>query len=182
MDNRWRIEKLTKALQQTTDSLEASAAVVVLLRTVGQDFQVLLVKRAEALTDAWSGQTALPGGKRDPEDKDIKATVVRETLEETGINLLEDCLFLGTMKPLRSIQKPKMKIAPFVVLQKKEQQIKLNEELTKYFWARLKELEKNKERVKLPLGEFPAFTTNKHVIWGLTYNILQNLLSLISDI
>jgi 8-oxo-dGTP pyrophosphatase MutT (NUDIX family) len=108
-------EKLSKTLK-TTECLDAGAAVVVLLRSADQEFQVLLVKRAEKSTDPWSGQTAFPGGKRDPEDKDLKETVVRETLEETGINLCEGCRFLGAMEPVRSTQRPEMKILPFVVL------------------------------------------------------------------
>ena len=62
----------------------------------------MFVKRAEKSTDPWSGQTALPGGKCDPKDQDMKATVVRETLEETGINLLEGYQFLGVMDPVNS--------------------------------------------------------------------------------
>ena len=182
MDNDRKIEKLAKPLKQTSESLNANAAVVVLLRVAGQDFHVLLVKRAENPTDKWSGQTALPGGKRDPEDIDIKATVVRETLEETSINLLDDCRFVGTMEPLSSVEKPEIKILPFIVMQEKEQVIKLNQELTEYFWAPLKELDSHKGTAKLKLGEFPAYKIDKHVIWGLTYNILHNLLSLLSDI
>ena len=182
MDNNGKIKKLAKALKQTSESMDSNAAVVVLLRAAGQDFHVLFVKRTENPTDTWSGQIALPGGKRDPEDIDIKATVIRETLEETSINLLEDCRFLGTMEPLKSVEKPEMKILPFIVLQEKEQTIKLNEELTEYFWAPIKELASHKRTVKLSLGEFPAYTIDKQVIWGLTYNILHNLLSLLSDI
>jgi 8-oxo-dGTP pyrophosphatase MutT (NUDIX family) len=173
-------EKLSKTLKQTSDFLDANAAVVVLLRVSDQDFQVLLVKRAEKSGDPWSGQTALPGGKRDSKDKDLKATVVRETLEETSINLLEGCRFLGAIEPLKSIQRPEMKILPFVVLQEKEQAIKLNEELTEYFWTPLKELGNHKGTAKLSLGEFPAYIIENNIIWGLTYNILHNLLSLLS--
>ena len=83
MDYNGITEKLSKTLKPAED-LDAGAAVVVLLRAADQEFQVLFVKRAEKLTDPWSGQTAFPGGKRDPEDKDLKETVVRETLEETA--------------------------------------------------------------------------------------------------
>ncbi|MCK4884826.1 CoA pyrophosphatase, partial [Candidatus Bathyarchaeota archaeon] len=136
-------EKLSKT-QKTTECVDANAAVVALLRVAGQDFQVLLVKRAEKSSDPWSGQTALPGGKRNPEDRNLKETLVRETSEETGINLHEGCRFLGAMEPLRSTRRPEMKVLPFVVLLEKEQAIKLSEELTEYFWTPLKELAKHK--------------------------------------
>jgi 8-oxo-dGTP pyrophosphatase MutT (NUDIX family) len=182
VDHKGIIEKLSKMLKQTTEDLDAQAAVVVLLKTKGQDFQVLFVKRAEKSTDPWSGQTALPGGKRNPEDRNMNETVVRETVEETGINILEGYRFLGAMEPLRATQKPEMKILPFVVLQEKEQTIKLNEELTEYFWTPLKELVHNKGSVKFSFREFPAYIIENNVIWGLTYRIVHNLLSLLSTI
>ena len=179
MDHKRIIEKLSKTLKQTTGDLDVQAAVVVLLKTNGQDFQVLFVKRAEKSTDPWSGQTALPGGKRNPEDRNMKETVVRETVEETSINILEGYRFLGAMEPLRSTQKPEMKILPFVVLQEKEQQIKLNEELTEYFWIPLNELVHNKRSVKFRFEEYPAYIIENNVIWGLTYKIMHKLLTLI---
>lgn len=175
-------EKLSKMLKQTTEGVDAQAAVVVLFRGIDQDFQVLFVNRAEKPTDPWSGQTALPGGKRNPEDRDMKETVVRETMEETGINLLDGCRFLGAMEPLRSTQKPEMQILPFVVLQEKEQAIKLNEELTGYFWIPIKELAKHTGTVKSSFGEQPAYIIEKQIIWGLTYRIMHKLLSLLQSI
>lgn len=176
------VERLAEILEQTFESLDANAAVVVLLRAVNQGFQVLFVKRSEKDGDPWSGQTAFPGGKRDPEDRNLKETVVREALEETSINLLECCRFLGAMEPVRSTQKPEMQILPFVVLLEKEQAIKLNEELTEYFWTPLKELAKLRGTARFSFGEYPAYIIERHIIWGLTYKILHNLLSLFSSI
>ena len=176
------VERLSKMLKPKSENLDANAAVVALLRATDQDFQVLFVKRAEKISDPWSGQTAFPGGKRDPEDRNLKETVVRETLEETRINLLVGCRFLGAMEHVRSTQKPEMKILPFVVLLEKEQAIKLNEELTEYFWTPLKELAKHKGTVKFSFGEYPAYIIENHIIRGLTYKIMQNLLSVSSSI
>jgi 8-oxo-dGTP pyrophosphatase MutT (NUDIX family) len=176
------IQRLAEMLKQTSEKLDANAAVVVLLKSTNQDFQVLFVKRSERFGDPWSGQTAFPGGKGSPEDRNLKETVVRETLEETSINLVEGCRFLGAMEPVRSTQKPEMQVLPFVVLLEKEQAIELNEELTEYFWTPLKELAKHKGTAKFSFGEYTAYVIGKHVIWGLTYRILQNLLSLFSSI
>ena len=181
MDYNRIAEKLSKTMK-TTEYLDVGAAVVVLLRASDQKFQVLLVKRAEKPTDPWSGQIALPGGKRDPADRDLKETVVRESLEETGINLLVGCRFLGAMEPVRSTQRPEMKIIPFVVLMEKTQAVRLNEELTGYFWKPLQELVKCKGTAKFSFGEYPAYIIENHIIWGLTYKILHNLLSLSSSI
>jgi 8-oxo-dGTP pyrophosphatase MutT (NUDIX family) len=41
---------------------------------------------------------ALPGGKRDPEDEDDKATAVRETSEEIGLDISSaDALYIGNL-------------------------------------------------------------------------------------
>jgi 8-oxo-dGTP pyrophosphatase MutT (NUDIX family) len=140
--------------------------------------EILFVKRAERSSDPWSGQTALPGGKRNPEDENLKETVIRETFEETGINLLENCIFLGVMDPLRSIKRPEMKIIPFIFLQKKKQKIELNEELTGYFWIKLVELTRKKSVFKYKLKDHPAYIIKSQVIWGLTRKIVDNLLSI----
>jgi hypothetical protein len=80
---------------------------------------------------------------------------------------------------VRSTQKPEMKVLPFVVFQEKEQTIDLNEELAKYFWMPLAEFAKNKGTVKFGGDEHPAYIINNHVVWGLTYRILDKLLALI---
>ena len=175
-------KRLSKLLKQPIDSLDAHAAVVVLLREKNQGFQVLLVKRAEKAGDPWSGQTALPGGKRSPEDQNLKETVVRETSEETSISLLVGCRFLGAMEAVRSTQKPEMKILPFLVLQEREQAISLNEELTEYFWTPLATLSKNKGTVKFSFGEHPAYIIENYIVWGLTYKILDTLLTLLYSV
>ncbi|MCW4015480.1 MAG: CoA pyrophosphatase [Candidatus Bathyarchaeota archaeon] len=179
MDAKVIIDHLAKTLKSTC-SVNAKAAVVALLKESDSGVQVLFVKRAENPNDTWSGQTALPGGKRDSNDKDLQATAVRETLEETGINLLDGCRFLGTMEPVRSIQKPDMKILPFVILQEKEQAINLNEELSEYFWMPIAELVHSKGNVKFNLKEYPAYLIENKSIWGLTYNIVHNLLALLN--
>ena len=160
-------------LEPASEGQDANAAVALLLKPVDQDLKVLFVKRVENPADPWSGQMAFPGGKRDAKDQNLKQTVVRETLEETNINLLDRCRFLGVMETLRSKQRPEMKILPFVVLLEHEPSIKLNEELEGFVWISSEELVKHKGTVKFSFGEFPAYIVGNSVIWGLTYRILE---------
>lgn len=51
------------------------------------DPELLFIKRAARVGDRWTGHVALPGGKRDPEDEDDKATAIRESQEEVGLDL-----------------------------------------------------------------------------------------------
>ncbi|KAG8982667.1 hypothetical protein FRB94_007980 [Tulasnella sp. JGI-2019a] len=65
--------------------LSRSAAVLVAL-FVGRwgDLYVLLSRRSDDLR-SYAGDTSLPGGKRDPEDKSPEDTARREALEEIGL-------------------------------------------------------------------------------------------------
>lgn len=62
------------------------------------DPEVLFIKRASRAGDRWTGHIALPGGKRDPEDLDDKATAIREVSEEIGLDLTtSDCIEVGNL-------------------------------------------------------------------------------------
>ncbi len=167
------IEKLSRALNRTSEGQDADAAVALLLKPMDQALRVLLVKRVKNPADPWSGQMAFPGGKRDARDRNLKQTVVRETLEETSINLLDRCRFLGMMGSLRSTRRPEMKILPFVVLLEHEPTIKLNEELEEFIWMSLEVLVQHKGVAKFSFGEVQAYTVGNYIIWGLTYRILE---------
>ena len=52
--------------------------------------EALFIKRASRVGDRWTGHVALPGGKRDPEDKDDRDVAIRESLEEIGLDLTTD--------------------------------------------------------------------------------------------
>ena len=170
------LRNLSRVLRSLSDEQGANAAVAVLLKQEKEGFSVFFVKRVENVADPWSGQMAFPGGKRDEKDVNLKQTVVRETLEETGINLLDGCRFLGVLSVLRSRPKPGLRILPFVVFVEHEPRVRLNrEELEDFYWIPFRELVQSKTFVKFDFGEFPAHSVRNRVIWGLTYRILENL-------
>ena len=62
------------------------------------DPEIVFIKRAAREGDRWTSHVALPGGKRDLEDEDDKATAIRETVEEIGLDLKgSDALFVGNL-------------------------------------------------------------------------------------
>ena len=173
-------ESLSRMLKPESEIQNADAAVALLLRPANQDFRVLLVKRTENLSDPWSGQMALPGGKSDPKDQTMKQTVIREILEETDIDVTRGCCFLGALENMRSSVRPKLLVTPFVILLQHEPTITLNEELEGYLWVLLKEMRKCKGTAKLAFGETPAYIVEENVIWGLTYRILEKLTKILA--
>ena len=171
------IERLSEVLRPVSDEQDANAAVTLLLKPKSRDSDTLFVKRVEKPDDPWSGQTAFPGGKRESKDIDLKQTAIRETMEETSINLLFRCNFLGVMTTCRSESKPEMKVLPFIVLLEHEPQIKLNKkELESFVWVSLAEIFRSKNSVTLSFGEFPAYLLRNIVVWRLTYRILNNFI------
>ena len=170
-------DKLSKVLKPVSEVQETNvaAAVALLLKPAHQDLEVLLVKRAKSFTDPWSGQMAFPGGKRDPKDRDLLQTAIRETFEETSINLNHGCCFLGALENTRSGSKPNLLVAPFVILMTNHPTIELSIELVGYLWVSLKSLSRCRRTARLPFGDAPAYVVKGHVVWGLTYRILEQL-------
>lgn len=93
--------------------ITSRAAVAVVL---GPDDHLLLIQRAEREGDPWSGHMAFPGGRAHPEDAGPRATAIRETREEVGLDL-SDATFLGALpvhlNPVRN-PAPSFGIFPFV--------------------------------------------------------------------
>jgi 8-oxo-dGTP pyrophosphatase MutT (NUDIX family) len=172
--------KLSARLKVFSEQLQTVAAVTLLLREVNNSFEILVVKRVENPKDPWSGQMALPGGRRETKDRNMRETAIRETFEETGIDLLTDAHFLGVLDVVKSAVRPDMTVLPFVALLERDPEIRLStEELECYIWVTPKQLTDNKGNTKFSFGTFPAFLIESNVIWGLTYMILTKFLELL---
>lgn len=170
------IAKLPTVLKPISDEQGANAAVALLLKPKRNDFDLLLVKRVENPSDTWSGQMALPGGKREPKDKDLKDTVMRETMEETGIKL-DDRRFLGVLTAISSEPKPEIKILPFIILLENEPKLKLNKaELERFIWVPFEEIVQSKGTVEFSFGKVPAYIFADAIVWGVTYRIISKFI------
>jgi 8-oxo-dGTP diphosphatase len=170
------IEKLPEVLKPVSDEQEAKAAVSLLLKPRRGDFDLLLVKRVENPSDTWSGQMALPGGKRESKDESLKDTAVRETMEEIGV-AVGARRFLGVLDALRSEPRPEFKILPFVVLLDDEPLLKLNKaELEMFIWVPYEEIVQSKGTVQFSFGKVPAYVFAEGIVWGITYRILSEFI------
>jgi 8-oxo-dGTP pyrophosphatase MutT (NUDIX family) len=146
--------------------------------------ELLMIKRADAEGDPWSGHVACPGGRRDPGDHDLRATAIRETWEETGIDLARDGEILGTLDDLapRTPVLPPIVIRPFVAVVSPTVEIVASPEVAAAFWVPLSAL---RERAAWGLGtvhvrgvprEVSTFTHGEHLVWGLTERVLRQML------
>ena len=87
------------------------AGVLVPLRTSGGEVTVTLARRTERVPHH-KGQICFPGGSRDPGDRDLLATAMREAEEEMGIRS-GDVELLGAMERVPTVTG--FCIQPFVV-------------------------------------------------------------------
>jgi 8-oxo-dGTP pyrophosphatase MutT (NUDIX family) len=163
------------------------AAVSVVLRG-GEELELLLIKRAEAEGDPWSGQMALPGGRRDPSDANLLHTAMRETEEETAVSLSERGIHLGRLEPLKpaTTRLPPITIFPYVfgVPEGTDAQAS-SREVDEVLWVPLAALQDPgaESTVEIHYGdnssrEFPCLQIEGRVIWGLTYRILTGFLEI----
>jgi 8-oxo-dGTP pyrophosphatase MutT (NUDIX family) len=164
----------------------ARAAVAAVLREAPAGPELLLLKRAENPRDPWSGNVALPGGRQDPEDPDDLATALRETLEESGLDLRQDGQHLGTLDDLHAIARGRrtgLVITPQVFALHTPRDLQLQErEIAAYRWAPLLPLLQGQHRTSHPyqhegaVYHLPAYDVEGWVVWGLTFQMLQMLL------
>lgn len=169
------------------DYLQAAVSVVV---RANHDLELLLIKRARSERDPWSGHMALPGGRRDREDDSLQVTAVRETLEETGLDLDRLGMPLGRLDEIMpgSVRLPKLTIAPFVYGVPGHAQARVaSREVDAIHWVSLDELRAPATHghvdIPLPGGPrtFPCYHVVGEIVWGLTYRILQQFLQLYPD-
>ncbi|MBN1357753.1 CoA pyrophosphatase [Candidatus Bathyarchaeota archaeon] len=175
------VAKLPAVLKPVSGKQGGNAAVALLLKAGRGDFDLLLVKRVENPSDTWSGQMALPGGKRELKDASLKDTVVRETLEEIGL-ALGSGRFLGVLGAVRSEPKPDFKILPFVVLLDDEPRLKLNKaELETFVWVPYEAVVKSRGTVQFSFGKVPAYIFSEGIVWGITYSILSEFIEAVEN-
>ena len=164
------------------------AAVAVLLHdgAEGGGLEALFIHRAERAGDTWSGQIAFPGGRREPTDSDLRATAIRETREEIGVDLTaaEPLGVLDDMYP-RTPVLPPVVVRPFVFGLVELPAITLNgDEVQDAFWVPFRALAAPGVQREVTIHHrgatriMPAYVVENHTIWGMTERILTNLLSI----
>ena len=172
------------------DGIARRAAVALILRLADDgDVELLMIKRAAYPGDPWSGHIALPGGRHEPGDASLEHTAIRETIEETAIDLTAVGQLLGTLDEVhpRSPRLPPLIIRPFVFVSASDVTIVTSPEVAEAFW------------VPLPLLAHPSatgeatftdrgiertersFQLGQHVVWGLTERILRQFISYACD-
>ena len=173
---------------EAADDDRKRAAVVLALRGEAVDAEALFIVRATDERDPWSGHVALPGGREEPADADLLETALRELREETGLGLAREEV-IGRLDELRPVSRhiPRIAITPFVAWRAQLSGVRRNAEIEGHFWMPLSALREPGRRSSLVIrrdGEemtFPTIEYAGHTVWGLTYSIVQNFLTMLED-
>lgn len=163
------------------------AAVSLILRG-SEALDLLLIKRARAEGDPWSGHMALPGGRREKRDGSLLATAVRETEEEVSISLSSSgSIHLGRLEEVSPLSSrlPSLTIHPFVFGVSASTRGRADSrEVDTLHWVPVDSLRAPETRgvveirLRGELLEFPCFRVAGEEVWGLTYRILSQFLEI----
>lgn len=155
-----------------------SAGVLVPLRDSGGEITVALARRTERVPHH-KGQICFPGGSRDPGDRDLLETAMREAGEELGIRE-EDVELLGAMDRVPTVTG--FCIQPFVVRIPGDARFRLDGfEMAETFDAPLSvftDFSRYRSAASTFLGEpYTVYFLDygPYTIWGATARILHEL-------
>jgi 8-oxo-dGTP pyrophosphatase MutT (NUDIX family) len=170
-------------LSESEPAMEAAVAVLLAPGASGH-LELLLIKRAEQPGDRWSGQMALPGGRREAADADLLATAIRETREEVGVSVRPGWL-LGELDDLRprTPTLPPVLVRPYVFGLRARPAVTLSPEATSHVWVPLVGLASGRMRTQFTIpgrdAPFPAYRVGGDILWGMTERIVTSFIDLL---
>jgi 8-oxo-dGTP pyrophosphatase MutT (NUDIX family) len=167
------------------------AAVALVLRDGAEaGLELLFIRRAEHEKDPWSGHMGFPGGRSEPHDADLAATAVRETREETGLDLAREGERLGALDEVKALARGRpvdLVIAPFVFRLRRSLEGAPSHEVVSLHWLPLERLLAPGTRSTLQYTyeetvlELPCLRIDGLVIWGLTHRMFESLRSVLGE-
>ena len=169
-------------------SMRAAVALVFRDGPAETGLELLFIRRAEHEKDPWSGQMGFPGGRAEPADASIDVTAVRETLEETGLDLARDGERLGALDDVQAMARGRavdLVISPRVFRLQGPFGGAPSHEVVSLHWLPLERLLAPETRSTFSYVherttlELPCLRVDGLVIWGLTYRMFQGLASLL---
>ena len=172
------------ALQRKLTSDLMAAAVLIPIITREASLSVLLTERSPDLKHH-AGQISFPGGRMDAADRDIRATALRETQEEVGIDPA-NVEIIGYLDPNPTVTG--YAVTPVVALVDLQQELVIDPlEVKSAFEVPLSFLldednqqsaEREFEGVMVPIAEF---NFGQYRIWGATASMLIQFRNVLVD-
>jgi 8-oxo-dGTP pyrophosphatase MutT (NUDIX family) len=164
------------------------AAVAAIVRQARRGVEALFIHRAEDPTDPWSGHMAFPGGRVEGDDADPFRAAVRETLEEVGLDLEMRGTLLGRLSDVPAVGRGRplsLVVEPYVFSIADRPRLEPNHEVADIVWVPLDFLLDRSNRSTIPWRHgdvsvnLPCYRFGGHVIWGLTFGMVDELVTLL---
>jgi len=174
------IDRLRRKINPVIDiPSEPYRAAVMLIVADNGECNILFLERKEDPRDLWSGQMCLPGGRAKEEDANLLETAIRETLEETGVDI-DPKFVVGVLEEVRPLNKPELIVTPFVAYIGGKRKVRINDEVKNAYWFSLSSLRRGEVNPKkFNLRGEVAYLVNGKIIWGMTARIVKNFLRLL---
>lgn len=169
------------------DNNPRRSAVMMLFYPKNETPHLILIKR-NAYEGVHSSQISFPGGKAEPEDKDLAATAIRETFEEVGVKPSD----IDVVMPFTEIYIPPSNflVSPFLGISLTEPQFSPNpDEVVELIHLALDVFLDDSIVIETEIQTsysqkvmVPAFKVDDHIVWGATAMILSELKETIKSV
>lgn len=175
-------------LDPARDALTASIAVPIRAHGTSEGLELLYLLRAQRGGDPWSGHISFPGGKIDAADKGPRETAIRETREETSLDLAGAECVCRLDDQATHLSKVHVAAFVFYLSNGSELSLSLNHEIQRAFWIPVTDLMDENRYVSVVVSgewghqEVPAIDLlgpDGPVLWGLTYRFTAQILACI---
>lgn len=158
------------------------AAVAVIVDTSNKEYKILFIRRRIDESDPWSGHIAFPGGRRSGKDENLIHVVYREVLEEVGLKLYRDAIFLARLRRVYPRNAPWITVYPYVFKLFNPVKPMCGGEVEEFYWIPLWKLSRKRVRILTGKGFMwrVAYVTEPEtgriIIWGMTRRILDDFI------
>ncbi len=163
---------------------DREAAVLAPIIQQGDRYEILFTKRSEHL-GTHPGQMSFPGGGREPEDRDLQATALREADEEIGLKA-DETEIIGAVDDKETVTR--YLVRPFVGVVPDREYTRDEYEVAEIVRLGVDELtdRKNYESEHRDHPEYGPlrihyFHVDGYTVWGATGEMLAQMLELTTD-
>lgn len=174
---RFLLQRPAPAHRLTVAGLKPAAVLLPLVERA-DGLQLLLTRRSPHLRHH-AGQISFPGGRQDPDDRDLIHTALRETQEELGIAPAQ-IEIIGTLSPLNTVSQ--YEVLPVLGLVAADYQLTLSrDEVAQAFEVPLNHLLDPHHHIALTIPRADHRHTiywipwQDHFIWGATASMIRQL-------